>query len=263
LLDTREFRPHWFETGSPTFLFETLKAKSISPMEFEGRMADMSLVSKFDVNNISAEALLFQTGYLTITEEQKEGYRTSYRLDYPNLEVKLSLNDELLAYLDQRDRIPLEEGRSLRTLLEANDFGSFADQLKAWFASIPYQWHATGDLARYEAWYASLLHMCFRAIGVEVHAEDVSSHGRADLVVKLEDRVFILEFKMADSLEDADAQLDAALTQIRDRRYADKYRDGATSIYLIGLVCGRDARSLLEIRAAPADIPFDGGSHIS
>jgi len=263
LLDTREFRPHWFETGSPTFLFETLKAKSISPMEFEGRMADMSLVSKFDVNNISAEALLFQTGYLTITEEQKEGYRTSYRLDYPNLEVKLSLNDELLAYLDQRDRIPLEEGRSLHTLLEANDFGSFADQLKAWFASIPYQWHATGDLARYEAWYASLLHMCFRAIGVEVHAEDVSSHGRADLVVKLGDRVFILEFKMADSLEDADAQLDAALTQIRDRRYADKYRDGATSIYLIGLVCGRDARSLLEIRAAPADIPFDGGSHIS
>ncbi|WP_419906872.1 AAA family ATPase [Hoeflea sp.] len=263
LFRKREFRAFWFETGSPNFLFETLKAKSISPMELEGRFSDMSLISKFDVNDISPEALLFQTGYLTITDEQKEGYRTSYRLDYPNLEVKLSLNDELLAHLDERDRIPLAEGRSLRALLEANDFKGFGEQLRAWLASIPYQWHATGDLARYEAWYASLLHMCFRAIGVEVHAEDISSHGRADLVVRLGEQVFILEFKMADSIDDVEAKLDAALAQIRDRGYADKYRQGAQSIHLIGIACGREARNLLEIRAEPADTQSDGDSQIS
>ena len=66
LLDSREFRPWWFETGSPEFLFRMLMEQSVSPMELEGRLAGMDLVSKFDVGDIGIEALLFQTGYLTI-----------------------------------------------------------------------------------------------------------------------------------------------------------------------------------------------------
>jgi len=201
LLDNREFEPYWFETGSPTFLFETLKAKSIGLRELEGRMADRSLVAKFDVEDISAEALLFQTGYLTITDEQREGHRTACRLDSPNREVQLSLNDELLlAHLDKDRRVSLAMGRSLRTSLEAQDFDGFATTLKAWLASIPYQWHSN-DPARYEAWYASLLHMAFRAIGVEVRSEEASSYGRADMVVRTGGQVFVLEFKMAKSAD--------------------------------------------------------------
>ncbi len=74
----REFRSYWFETGSPIFLFKMLMEKSVSPMELENRVADMSLASKFDVDDIGIEALLFQTGYLTIAEEHKEGFRTFY-----------------------------------------------------------------------------------------------------------------------------------------------------------------------------------------
>ena len=74
LLNGREFRPYWFETGSPTFPFQTLMEKSVSPMELENRMAGMSLVSKFDVNDIGIEALLFQTGYLTIVEERRDNF---------------------------------------------------------------------------------------------------------------------------------------------------------------------------------------------
>jgi len=114
LLDSREFRPWWFETGSPRFLFETLKKKSVGPMDFEGRLAEQALISRFDVDDIGVEALLFQTGYLTVTEEHRDDFDTLYRLDYPNLEVRLSLNDHLLAHLDGRNRVPLEEGRSLR-----------------------------------------------------------------------------------------------------------------------------------------------------
>ncbi len=233
LLDSREFRPWWFETGSPRFLFETLKEKSVSPLDLEGCLAEMSLISRFDVDDIGAEALLFQTGYLTITEERREGHRTFCRLDYPNLEVRLSLNDQLLAHLDGRNRVPLEEGRSLRTHLEAHEFGRFADQLKAWLSGIPYQWHATGDLARHEAWYASLLHMVFRAIGVDVRAEEATSRGRADMVVPLGDEVFILEFKMADSADDAQTALDAAFARMRERGYADRYR--GQSVHLVAV----------------------------
>ncbi len=224
LLDSRRFKPWWFETGSPRFLFETLQEKSVSPLDLEGCLADRSLVSRFDVDDIGAEALLFQTGYLTITDVVRRGHRTLYRLDCPNQEVRLSLNDHLLAFLSPQDRVPLDEGETLRDQLATGDFEGFAATLKAWLAGIPYQWHATGDLARHEAWYASLLHMVFRAIGVDVRAEEATSRGRADMVVSLGEQVFILEFKMAEGADDAEAALDAAFAQMRDRGYADRYR---------------------------------------
>ena len=252
LLRNREFRPYWFETGSPTFLFRMLMEKSINPMELENRMADMSLVSKFDVNDIGIQALLFQTGYLTITEEQRDDFDNLYRLDYPNLEVRISLNRGLLGYLGKTGRESLDQGRALCALLEANDFEGFAKRLRSYLSGIPYQWHASGDLARYEAWYASLLHMCFRSIGVDIRVEDASSHGRADMVVLMGGQVFVLEFKMAEGDSGTDAVLDAAIAQIRERGYAEKYRDRGEPVHLVGVVCGREARNLLEIRAEPA-----------
>ncbi len=252
LLRNREFRPYWFETGSPTFLFKMLMARSVSPMELENRVADMALVSKFDVDDIGIEALLFQTGYLTIADEWREGFRTYYRLDYPNLEVRISLNDELLRYLGKSGLETLKQGRELCALLEANDFRGFAERFRSYLSGIPYQWHASGDLARYEAWYASLLHMCFRAIGVDVRTEDASSHGRADMVVLTGGQVFVLEFKMADGDSDAAAALSAAITQMRELGYAEKYRGRGEPVHLIGVVCGREARNLLEVRVESA-----------
>ncbi len=251
LLRKREFEPYWFETGSPTFLFETLKARSLSPLELEGRIIDRSRVAKFEIENISAEALLFQTGYLTITEEIRKGHRTLYRLDSPNQEVSLSLNDELLTDLSPQNRVPSEEATTLQSRLEANDFEGFAETLKAYLSSIPYQWHATGDLARYEAWYASLLQMCFRAIGVDVRAEEASSHGGADMVVETGGQVFILEFKMATTDADVETKMEEAFTQMRDRGYANRYRDRNEPVHLTAVVCGREARNLLEVRVEP------------
>ncbi len=253
LLDSHKFKPYWFETGSPTFLFETLKAKSVSLQEIEGCLADEALVAKFDVDAISPEALLFQTGYLTITDEEQAGFNTLYRLDYPNQEVRISLNQGLLAYLGQTVTDVAGQGHSLRSSLETHDFTGFAATLRAWLAGIPYQWHATGDLARYEAWYASLLHMVFRSIGVDVHAEAATSHGRADLVVHLGAQVFILEFKMADSADAAEAALTAAFAQMHERGYADAHH--GQPVHLVAIACGREARNLLEVRAEVADVP--------
>ncbi len=252
LLDSREFRPYWFETGSPDFLFRLLMEKSVSPMELEGRLADMALVSKFDVGDIAIEALLFQTGYLTIAEEERDDFDALYRLDYPNLEVRLSLNRGLLAWLGQQGAEPLERGQAFCALLEAHDFAGFGERLRAWLAGIPYQWHAKGDLARYEAWYASLFYMSLRTVGVDLSVEEASHRGRADMVVRLGGQIFVLEFKMADGEEGSAAALDAALAQMRARGYAEKYRAHDGPVHLVGVACGREARTLLDIRAEPA-----------
>ena len=252
LLDSREFRPYWFETGSPAFLFRTLMEKSTSPMELENRLTDMALVSKFDVNDIGTEALLFQTGYLTIADERKDGFDYLYRLDYPNLEVRISLNRGLLQHLGKPVVEATGQARMLCGLLEANDFEGFGDRLRSYLSGIPYQWHASGDLARYEAWYASLLHMCFRAIGVDVRVEEASSRGRADMVVLTGGQVFVLEFKMAEGNGAAVGALDAAIRQMRDRGYAETYRGRGEPVHLVGVACGRETRNLLAIRAEPA-----------
>ncbi len=132
------------------------------------------------------------------------------------------------------------------------DFAGFRETLRAWFAGIPYQWHAKGDLARYEAWYASLLYMCLCSVGVELRVEEASHRGRADMVVRLGGQVFVVEFKMAEGEGDREAALDAALAQMRERGYAEKYRAEGTPVHLIGVACGREARNLLDLRAEPA-----------
>ncbi|MCY4358289.1 MAG: PD-(D/E)XK nuclease domain-containing protein, partial [Gammaproteobacteria bacterium] len=245
LFRNRDFDTYWFQTGSPRFLFDTLKTRSVNPIEFENLLIDKTVLSNLEVENIPAEALLFQAGYMTIVDELRDGGMIFYRLDYPNYEVEFSLNNQLLANLDNRGKVPLAEGQSLKSCLEAHDFESFAEQFRTWLASIPYQWHIKNDLARYEAWYSSLLLMCLRTASVEVRAEESVSHGRSDMVIDLGKEIFILEFKVVESQDEVESKLKAAFDQIRKRGYANKYRD--KSVHLIAIVCGREARNLLKI----------------
>ncbi len=57
---------------------------------------------------------------------------------------------------------------------------------------------------------------------------------------------------MADGEEDGAAALDAAMAQMRERGYAETYRDHDGPVHLIGVACGREARNLLDLRAEPA-----------
>ena len=99
LLDSREFKAHWFETGTPAFLLDTLFERRLSSVSLSGMLGTEDLLSAFDVNKIGTDALLFQTGYLTITAEEELGGKALYRLGYPNREVRQSLNEQLLRHL--------------------------------------------------------------------------------------------------------------------------------------------------------------------
>ncbi|MDE0280482.1 MAG: AAA family ATPase, partial [Gammaproteobacteria bacterium] len=168
LFRKRQFMPHWFETGSPTFLFRMMMEREVSPMELENLTTDAGQLSKFDVDAIGIQALLFQTGYLTITGQERDGNQTFYTLDYPNLEVRQSLNQGLLDYLGREGKEVTDRGKELGRLLAANDFAGFADRLRSFFAGIPYQWQTGNGPARYEAWYAGMLYACFRTIGLDL-----------------------------------------------------------------------------------------------
>ena len=251
LFQTRNFEAHWFETGSPTFLFRIMIDREVSPMELENLTTDIRQISSFDVDDIDIEALLFQTGYLTITAEERRGPRTIYTLDYPNFEVRQSLNDGLLGYVTGHRNKTADQGDDLAHLLAGNDFEGFADRLRLFFAGIPYQWQGSNSPARYEAWYAGMLYACFRTIGLDIRVEDSSSRGRADMVVLHSGQVFVFEFKMADGEGSQDTAAQLAIEQIQEKGYAEKYRNRNEPVHLIGVAFGRD-RSPAAVKVVSA-----------
>ena len=99
LFDRHKYAAHWFETGTPAFLVDLLLERRVASVSLDRMVSTEELLSTFDVEQIGTEALLFQTGYLTITGEEELGGKALYRLGYPNREVRQSLNEYLLRQL--------------------------------------------------------------------------------------------------------------------------------------------------------------------
>ena len=158
LFDERKFLPHWFETGTPAFLVRTLLGRRVRTTALEEMVGSSDLLSTFDVDDMATEALLFQTGYLTITGEEDLGGKILYRLGYPNREVRQSLNERLLRALTPDPSGQGERDIRLYELLQANDFPGIRTFFESFFAAIPYEWHTKNDIASYEGYYASVFY---------------------------------------------------------------------------------------------------------
>ena len=239
LFRRRRFAAYWFETGTPTFLVETLCQRHIRSLDLDEMAGSDALLSTFDVDDIATEALLFQTGYLTILDAEDLGGEMLYQLGYPNREVRQSLNRSLLRHLVQDATRQTANSRRLYRLLEANDFTGLETLFHAFFASIPYEWYRNNDIAQYEGYYASVFYSYFAGLGLDIRVEDSSSHGRLDMAVLFNGCVYLFEFKVVEL-----ASAGAALAQLQERRYADKYRGLGQPIYLIGVEFSKDERNL-------------------
>lgn len=242
--DSKEFNNYWFQTATPTFLIKKIQERQYFIPDLENIEAGDEIISSFDVENLSVETLLFQTGYLTIQKKQHYGGQNIYTLQYPNLEIKMSLIESILSYLVND---PVQKTRNQIALyksLVAGDFDSMKQVFRQFFASIPHDWFRKNNLAAYEGYYASVVYSYFCGLGLDVIAEDTTNKGRIDLTVFLENNIFILEFKTEKTGK-------GALEQIRERKYWEKYlgnekvnvsnentpgtQPPTTNLYLIGI----------------------------
>ena len=247
LFSTRKFRAHWFETGSPAFVIETLRKRRVFTPSLDGRLSTSELLSKFDVRQMSTEALLFQVGYLTVVREEEVGGEARYRLGYPNREVRQSLHRNLLEELAPPETAPQTTSDRLREALAAHDLPSIETLLRSFFDAIPYEWHTRNEIARFEGYYASVAYSHLAAAGVEVVVEDSSNRGRADLVVRFAGQVYIFEFKVV-----KEASSGGALDQLRARDDAAKYRGSGEPIHLVGIEFSPRTRNIVAFETASA-----------
>jgi hypothetical protein len=248
LFRSREFRPYWFETGTPTFLIKLLSERQFFSPDLSRVVATDTLLSTFDVDNIPVEALMFQAGYLTIASVWQIPGRMELTLKYPNLEVQASLNDSLLQSFSGNPAVPGPQVSQLYRLLQANNLPALQALFHAFYASIPHDWYRKNELSGFEGYYASIFYSYFAALGLDIRLEDSTSKGRIDMAVLFNANVYLFEFKVVELTPEG-----RALAQIQAQGYADKYKARGEPIHLIGVEFSKASRNIVgfEVQTLP------------
>ena len=220
--NTKKYDYFWFESGTPTFLLDILERMDFNVRELDGVMAAKE---QFDAPTDAISdpiPVLYQSGYLTI-----KGYDRmfrSYTLAYPNSEVRYGFTEALLPRYVHR--FPRENSFYIMSFIQdlmKGDVESCLERTRSFFASIPY------DLEnKTEKHYQTIFYLLFRLMGQYVDAEVKSAIGRADVVVRLVDAVYVFEFKY-------DGTPDEALAQIESKQYALPFKADGRKVFKIGV----------------------------
>ena len=116
--------------------------------------------------------------------------------------------------------------------MRENDLDEFFQTLKIFFAGIDYDLHLKN-----EKYYQTIFYVIFKVLGLRIDAEVKTNAGRIDTVIKINGRVFIFEFKLFDTAA-------SALEQIKEKNYAEKYRDSGQEIVLIGAAFSPETKNV-------------------
>jgi len=229
-LQEQKFKNYWFETGTPTFLMELLKRK---PVDLDASTVQESAFATYEPEHLHPLPLLVQTGYLTIRSARTIGRRREYTLGYPNYEIEESFSAWLAR--EYCNLSPPDLNSSLHQLVDAlleARVDDMLEHLKTFFSGIPNT--ITLD---HEKYYQTIFFTVFKLIGAMVEAETSTNIGRIDAVVRTETDIFIFEFKLHGSAEDA-------IAQIRENEYAAPYRDDPRNVTLAGVAFDPATRNL-------------------
>ncbi len=240
LFAERQFKPWWFETGTPHHLIEVLARRGVTLGSLEGVEVSESELGAFDIKGTSDKALLFQSGYLTLGGSTQRRGKTFHRLVHPNREVRQCFYEKLADELVGSEARREAHSDELDGCLREADFEGLRRRIRLVLAGIPHQWYDTSRLADYEAHYATTLLVFFKGLpAVRLTTEDSSSMGRLDLAVQAYGQVYLLEVKVLDHSKPG-----AAIEQMKRRGYPDKYRGLGQPIHLLGLYFSKRTRNV-------------------
>ena len=233
-LDSKKFKNYWYENGKTEFLFKILKEKEYKLPFLEKEYYTNEILEKFDVEYIGIEALMYQTGYLTIKEVKRIEEEEVYVLDYPNREVRQSFNRELLYYITgeyQSDRIS-----KLKIALIEEDMEEIRRQIEVFLETISY------EVLKKENVYQAAIYGLMYGLGYEVEIEDRTIKGRIDLTFMINrKKVYIIELKLIEREEEKGK----AIRQIQEREYYKKYMN-YERIYIVGIEINRVKKRIVN-----------------
>lgn len=232
-----EYNNYWFSTGTPTFLLKLIEKNKYYLPNLENVIADSRILDSFDVEKIELETLMWQTGYLTIDKVFDEPRGQKYHLKIPNKEVEVSFLSAVADFISKIEN-SIRYIDNIYESLARPDFQELENHLKSLYASVPYNNFTGVKLYEYEGYYASVFYAYLKSLGVELIGEDVTNKGRIDLTLKMPNAIFIFEFK-TDGKD--------ALSQIKEKRYYEKYSTEGKDIYLVGIEFDVQQRNIVNL----------------
>ncbi len=226
-MKSSDLQNYWFKTGTPTYLIRLLghfrenlnelTGKYYSPEDFDDYKADVE----------RPLPMIYQSGYLTIKDFDRD--MNTFLLDFPNDEVKRGF--VLLAannYFQTRENTDTWI-RSAVISLRKGELDNFREQLTSFLSSIPYSMRRKENEREKERYFHYTFYLIMRLISVyTVYTEKQQSHGRVDCIVETKDYVYIFEFKL-------DGTAEEALRQIEEKGYAKPYATDNRPVYKIGV----------------------------
>ena len=235
-LDSQDFGDYWFATGTPTFLVETMKRNHYDLERLTREDATADLLGSLDSIDTNPIPLIYQSGYLTI-----KGYDPrfmTYRLGFPNEEVERGFSRFLFRYYT-----PASQGRDsfikdFVMAIEAGQTDKFMSLLESLFAGQDYQ--LAGDA---ELYFHNAVALIFKMVGFYTDTERHTSDGRMDMVVQTADYIYIFEFKL-------DKSADEALAQIEEKQYALPFANDPRKLYKIGVNFSSETRRIESWKVA-------------
>ena len=221
-LSRKRFKDYWFETGTPSFVAEVMSKSSIDLERTLHAQATADLLGSLDSIDEHPLPLLYQSGYLTIKDYDAEF--GEYQLDFPNSEVERGFTRFLLPYYTPAKK---DQGQMFVTNFVRDVRSGAAEQfmqhLDNFFAQGDYQ--LVGDA---ELYFHNAVSLIFRMMGFYTDVERHTTDGRMDMLVRTSDYIYILEFKV-------DQTADEALRQIEERQYAKPFERDRRIVYKIGV----------------------------
>jgi hypothetical protein len=233
-LKSKVFKNYWYETGKTEFLFKLLKKKDYKLPFLNKEYYTNEILEKFDIEYIRIEALMYQTGYLTIKEVEKIEEEEVYILDYPNKEVRQSFNRELLYYITgeyQSDRTS-----KLKIALIQEDMEEIRKQVEVFINTISY------EVLRNEYVYQAAIYGLMYGVGYDVVIEDSTIKGKIDLTLLLNKRkVYIIELKLLKK----EKEKGKAIKQILEKEYYKKYMN-YERVYIVGIEIDKFKKQIIN-----------------
>ncbi len=203
-LDAGEFGDYWFQTGTPTFLIKMLKTRRLQLQKLSNYVANVTDLTDVSFNLGNFIPVLYQSGYLTIKEYDKRF--DSVKLGFPNREVENGFLRQLIPYYTSlAQQSTAFQIQSFVLDVEAGRAEEFLIRLQSLFADFQYD---SFELLHLEQHYQDVIFIIFKLMGFYTRTEYKTASGRIDMVVKTQDYIYVMEFKMDRSAEEALAQID-------------------------------------------------------
>ena len=227
----KEFGSYWFETGTPTYLVKLLKKHHYDLERMAHEETDAQVLNSIDSESTNPIPVIYQSGYLTI-----KGYDERfgiYRLGFPNREVEEGFIRFLLPFYANVNKVesPFEVQKFVREV-ETGDYDSFFHRLQSFFADTTYE-----VIREQELHYENVLFIVFKQVGFYTKVEYHTNDGRIDLVLQTEKFIYIMEFKLNGTAEEA-------LQQINDKRYALPFEADGRKLFKIGINFSEKTRNI-------------------